>query len=317
MILITGINGEIGSALAKQLYINGKNEIIGFDLNGPNQNLKKYIKKHYVGDIINQKSVKKVFQDNKITEIYHLAAILSSKGEEDPFFAHKVNVDGFLNVVQSINTSNIKFFFPSSIAVYHLDGNAKNISIIEDDFCNPNNIYGCNKLYCEKIGSYFEIFKNIDFRSLRFSGIISAYSLPQGGTSDYAPEMIHHAVQNKNYTCFVREDSCIPFMIMPDAVNAIINLMDTKKSKINRNVYHIQAFSPTVKDIYEKIISHFPKFNLVYDINEKRQKLIDSWPAQLNQKNAEQDWGWKPKFNFDDAFEKYLIPKIKEFYKRR
>tara|TARA_B100000614_G_scaffold7435_1_gene6937 strand:- start:22088 stop:23041 length:954 start_codon:yes stop_codon:yes gene_type:complete len=317
MILITGINGEIGSALAKQLFINGKNEIIGFDLNGPNQNLKKYIKKHYVGDIINQKSVKKVFQDNEITEIYHLAAILSSKGEEDPFLAHKVNVDGFLNVIQSINTSNIKFFFPSSIAVYRLNRNAKTISIIEDDFCNPNNIYGCNKLYCEKIGSYFEIFQNIDFRSLRFSGIISAYSLPQGGTSDYAPEMIHHAVQNKNYTCFVREDSCIPFMIMPDAVNAIINLMDAKKSKLNRNVYHIQAFSPTVKDIYEKIISHFPNFNLVYDVNAKRQKLIDGWPAQLNQKNAEEDWGWKPEFNFDNAFENYLIPKIKEFYKRR
>ena len=316
MILITGINGEIGSALAKKLHINGKNEIIGFDLNEPNQNLKKYIKKHYVGDIINRKSVKKVFEDNKITEIYHLAAILSSKGEEDPFFAHKVNVDGFLNVIQSINAQNIKFFFPSSIAVYRINGNAKNISIIEDDFCNPNNIYGCNKLYCEKIGSYFEIFKSIDFRSLRFSGIISAYSLPQGGTSDYAPEMIHHAVQNKNYTCFVREDSCIPFMIMPDAVNAIINLMNTKKNKVKRNVYHIQAFSPTVKDIYEKIISHFPEFNLVYNINEKRQKLIDSWPAQLNQKNAEEDWGWKPEFNFDDAFENYLIPKIKEFYKR-
>ena len=181
-------------------------------------------------------------------------------------------------------------------------------------------MYGCNKLYCEKLGTYFsqhsELINNLDFRSIRFSGIISANTLPQGGTSDYAPEMIHHAVQNKNYTCFVDAKSCIPFMVMPDAINAIIGIMKADKYKLTRDVYHIQAFSPTVNDIYKKILSYFPKFELKYNINKKRQSLIDSWPSELNQTSAINDWHWSPKYTFDSALDNYLIPHIKKYYKK-
>ena len=128
--------------------------------------------------------------------------------------------------------------------------------------------------------------------------------------------MIHNAIQNKPYTCFVNKDSCIPFMVMPDAINAIIKLMRADKTRLKKDVYHIQAFNPTVDQIYKKIITYFPKFKLTYNINFKRQALIDSWPSTLNQTSAKNDWGWLPQYNFDDAFDKYLIPKIKEYYKR-
>lgn len=320
MILITGINGEMGSALVQKLHELQFDNIIGFDLNKPKGHIKKYLYKSYTGDIQNESLIKKIFENNKIDTIYHLASILSTKAESNPIMAHNINVGGFINIIKNINQSNIKLFFPSSIAVYCLLENKNNNPITEEQFCNPNNIYGCNKLYCENLGTYFSKYSNkidnLDFRSIRFSGIISANTLPHGGTSDYAPEMIHCAIQNKNYTCFVRSDSCIPFMVMPDAINGIISLMNTNRKKLTKDVYHIQAFSPSVENIYDKLISKFPNFKLNYNINSKRQALVDSWPSLLNQKRAIKDWGWSPKYNFDDAFEKYLIPKIIDFYKK-
>ena len=211
----------------------------------------------------------------------------------------------------------MKFFFPSSIAVYTLTEN-KNNAITEDEFCYPNNMYGCNKLYCEKLGQYFSSYTQardyLDFRSIRFCGIISANTLPQGGTSDYAPEMIHSAFQNKNYTCFVGPESCIPFMVMPDAINASIQLMKADKNQLSRTTYHIKSFNPNVKDIQKKIMAIFPKFKLKYDINVKRQKLINSWPSDLDQSAAINDWDWSSIYDFDSAFDKYLIPNIKKKY---
>ena len=319
MILITGLNGEMGSALVQRLHDLGKQNIIGLDIKPVKESIKPLLSKNYIGDIKDKSLINKIFTENRINEVYHLAAVLSTKAESIPFLSHQINVDGFLNLLEEIQNykSEVKFFFASSIAVYHLD-NDKNIKISEDDFCNPSNMYGCNKLYCEKIGSYFSkhsnLMNNLDFRSLRFSGIISADTLPVGGTSDYAPEMIHNAVQNKDYTCYVNPQSCIPFMVMPDAIEAIINLMHSSKKKLKRNVYHIQAFNPTVEKIYYKLKEHFPNFQLSYDVNQKRQSLIDCWPCELNQTAAINDWGWKPKFDFDKAFDEYLIPSILDFY---
>ena len=320
MILITGINGELGNALIKKLHDPQSNNIIGLDIKPPNSDVKSLLHNNYVGDIRDKDLINQIFQENKITSIYHLAAILSTKAESIPFLAHEVNVDGFLNLMEQIiiKKQPVKFFFPSSIAVYAINRKI-DTPISENEFCFPNNMYGCNKLYCEKLGEYFSTYTKasnyLDFRSIRFCGIISAATLPQGGTSDYAPEMIHNAFQNKNYTCFVGPDSCIPFMVMPDAVNAIIQLMGANKTDLTQIIYHIQSFTPTVSDIREKIISIFPAFELNYNINQKQQTLIDSWPSQLNQDAATHDWGWNPKYNFDDAFDNYLIPNIKKKYK--
>ena len=154
MILITGINGEMGSALVKKLHDMKIDNIIGFDLKPPKENIKSYIHKSYTGDIQNESLIKQIFKAHSINTIYHLAAILSTKAESNPIMAHNINVGGFLNIIKNINESNVKFFFPSSIAVYLLE-NKNNIPITEQENCNPNNIYGCNKLYCEKLGSYF------------------------------------------------------------------------------------------------------------------------------------------------------------------
>ena len=318
MILITGINGEMGTALVEHLSSRKNDKIIGIDIAPSKKIIQSLLYKSYVGDIRNKKMLDEVFSKNKISTIYHLAAILSTKAESDPFFSHQVNVSGFLNLIEviKINKAPIKFFFPSSIAVYFLKDSNKIVR--ENEFCVPNNIYGCNKLYCEKLGIYFNNYAQdmpkFDFRSIRFPGIISYKTLPQGGTSDYAPQMIHNAIQNKNYDCFVNEKSCIPFMLMEDAINAITKLMDADKINLTKNVYHIQAFSPTVKEIYEELKILFPKFKLTYNVNKKRQMLIDSWPSKLNQISAERDWHWKPKYDFKKGL-KYLVPKIKEFYK--
>ena len=320
MILITGINGEMGRALISKLHALKSTQIVGLDIKPPNQKIGTVLHNSYVGDIRNEELIKKIFQENEIDTVYHLAAVLSTKAESIPFLAHQINVDGFLNLMNQIMKKKklVKFFFPSSIAVYTINQNI-NYPITENEFCYPNNIYGCNKLYCENLGRYFSGHSNekyIDFRSIRFCGIISADTLPQGGTSDYAPEMIHNACQNKNYTCFVGPESCIPFMVMPDAINAIMKLMTTDKSQLKKTTYHIQAFSPTVDDIYKKIISKFPDFKLDYAINEKRQNLINSWPANLNQTAAINDWGWEPRYNFDNCFDEYLIPNIQKKYQK-
>ena len=185
-------------------------------------------------------------------------------------------------------------------------------------YCNPNNIYGCNKLYCEKLGVYFSQFSKesnkFDFRSIRFSGIISATTLPTGGTSDYASEIIHSAIQNKNYSCFVNKNSKIPFMAMPDAIDSIIKIMTTERKNLTQSIYHIKAFNPSVKEIYAKIKNKFPQFKLTYNINKDRQRLVDSWPSDIDDSKARKDWGWSPIYDFDKALENYLIPEIRKFY---
>ena len=320
MILITGINGEMGHALISKLHDSKSQKIVGLDIKPPKTKIKTLLHNSYVGDIRDNDLIEKIFHENEIDTVYHLAAILSTKAESIPFLAHQINVDGFLNLMKQIIQKGeiVKFFFPSSIAVYTINNNI-DYPITEEEFASPNNIYGCNKLYCEKLGQYFSEYSSqnyIDFRSIRFCGIISAQTLPQGGTSDYAPEMIHNAFQNKNYSCFVGPESCIPFMVMPDAINAIIKLMEADKNQLKKTTYHIQAFNPTVEDIYKKIVSIFPNFKLDYRINDKRQNLINSWPSNLNQTAAINDWGWKPKYDFDSGFDEYLIPNIQKKYKK-
>ena len=319
MILITGINGEIGHGLVKRLSNQGNDAIIGLDINQPNNKIKQYIHKFYEGSILDEELLTKIFSEFKFTSIYHLAAILSTKAESNPFQAHQVNVQGFINLVKTSlgNTERVKFFFPSSIAVYYL--NDKHVPpFSEDMYCNPNNIYGCNKLYCEKLGAYFSEFSEesskFDFRSIRFSGIISSTTLPTGGTSDYASEIIHSAIQNKNYCCFVNKNSKIPFMAMPDAIDSIIKIMSADKKDLSQSVYHTKAFNPSVEEIFVKIKNKFPQFELTYNINKERQRLVDSWPSDIDDSKARKDWGWNPIYDFDKAFENYLIPEIIKFY---
>ena len=313
-ILITGANGEIGQSLIKSFNAENKYKIIALDISGNihNLNVDFFIK----GSITDKKIIKKIFNENKIDSIYHLAAILSSKAEINKKLAYDVNVNGSKNLIDySLKSDNkINFFFPSSIAVYNVKNHNKIIN--ETDCLNiPITIYGQNKLEIEKYG----IDKNnkfFNFKCIRFPGIISATSIPSGGTSDYAPEMIHSAAQDKSYSCFANSDSKLPFIVMPDAIKAIKMLMNAKTRKLTSSIYNITGFNPSIEEFHIETLKYFTNFKIEYAINEKRQKIINSWPSIINDTKARNDWAWEPSYNFHNAYSEYLVPNIKSYYKR-
>lgn len=328
IVLITGANGEVGHGLIKKLKAQGL-KLIAFDLNDLDKNLLPYVNTFVKGDITDKKLIEEIFKKNKINIIYHLAAILSTSGEKNPYLAHNVNVEGTINLLEASVKQNypIKFIFPSSIAVYGLPNlkiKNKISKIKEDQYLNPITMYGINKLYCEQLGIYYSSHYqqladspklNIDFRSVRFPGLISAETIPTGGTSDYAPEMIHFAAQGRSYLCFVRSDSTIPFMAMPDAIKALLLLTKAPKNKLSQPVYNVSGFSVSAAEIKKIVLKHFPKAKITYKVNLPRQKIVDSWPEEIDDSKAKKDWGWKADYNFQKAFNKYLIPSIRNRYK--
>jgi len=324
IIFITGANGEMGHSLINTLNQQGIFNIVALDIDSPKYafQVMKFIK----GSILDTELLKYINNQYTIDAIYHLAAILSTKAELNPLLANDVNVNGTLNMFelckkQSENQNKvISFFFPSSIAVYNV---LNNQNMIVDECYNketPITQYGKAKLKCEKMGVDYHNkshLTGIDFRVIRFPGIISGTSVPTGGTSDYAPEMIHCAAQQKSYECFVEKNRQLPFIVMPDAINAILKFMKVKKNLLNQNIYNITSFNPTVEDFYNKTKEYFPDFNLLFNINDERQKIIDSWPKDINDMRAQNDWGWQPEYNFSCAYQNYIIPEISKKYNLR
>ena len=333
--LITGISGEVGTGLIKTLTESGKYEVTAADIKNPDSAIAESLKNFFKCDISDGTSVKKIFEKENFDVIFHLAAILSTGGEKFPEKAINVNIDGTINIFKSATESAIKhkkpvkFIFPSSIAAYGiptLTEKQKNKKVTEDQFPNPITIYGISKLNCEKIGRYFsENYmllsdldrKNlIDFRCVRFPGLLSPDTLPSGGTSDYGSEMIHAAAQGKSYKCFVRPDTTIPFMAMADAARLLIKLAESPKQNLKSRVYNVAGFSVSAEEIAREVKKFFPRFDISYKINPERQKIVDSWPIDINDTNAQKDWGWKSLFDFEKTFSDYLIPKIKERYRK-
>ena len=332
-ILVTGANGEMGHGLIQRLQQNTFNTIISLDLQKPDITIKHLIFKSFIGNILDDKILKKISDEFKIYEIYHLAALLSTKAESEPMLAHNVNVGGTIKLLNmaieqsKLYNKTIKFFFPSSIAVYGLNGiinKEKAGTIREEEFCYPETMYGCNKLSCEHLGRYYSLYYNkinleklpnlIDFRSIRFPGLISAFTLPTGGTTDYAPEMLHAAANNSSYTCFVNKNTQLPFMLMIDAIDAIIQLMKTDKIYLNKLVYNISSFSVTALDFKNIICDHFPNTSILFKVNNKRQSMVDSWPVNVDSSAAKNDWNFHAKYNFKKSFQEYLIPEIRKQY---
>lgn len=290
-VLVTGANGEIGTALVPVLRSIGLS-VVTLDIN-PHADFKV--------DITNLTALRRVFFEvPDIDTVIHLAAVLSTTGEKEPLLAHNVNSTGTLNLLSL--SEGKTFFFPSSIAVY---GDGK---------LQPQTIYGVAKIYGENLGSYFDKIGKLDFRSIRFPGLISTETVPSGGTSDFGPEMLHAAAQGKQYQCFVRADSKLPFMVMPDAVNAIIRLLETPKERLISHVYDITAFSMAASDFEKVARDNFENVNINYNPDEMRQKIVDSWPNEVDDSLARRDWDWKPEFNFEKAFSDYILPDLKKRY---
>lgn len=331
VILITGAVGEIGQALVENLAASDANELLTLDLQ-PQPPQMKGLSTHIQGDILDKTLLTRLVTEYEFDTIYHLAALLSTRGEFAPELAHSVNVEGTLGLLQLAAEQSqrrgkaVRFIFPSSIAVYgvpDLATKARDYYVREWDWNHPTTMYGCNKLYCEQLGAYYSRHYQqlaasrpvmLDFRSLRFPGLISAFTTPTGGTSDYGPEMLHAAAKGEPYTCFVREDSVIPFMVMPDAVTALLELSQAPQESLTRIVYNVTSFSLTAAEIQALVSAAFENAEISFRPDFKRQGIIDSWPAGLNDKAARRDWGWEPAFDARRAFDEYLIPNIKKRY---
>lgn len=333
VILITGANGEIGHGLIRHLA-DQKKAIVALDLNPLDDVLQTLVRHWQVGDILNFALLEKLFEEYHFSVVFHLASILSSKAEQNPELAHKVNVEGTLNLLRLAEVQSrrdclpVKFLYPSSIAVYclpNLETKQAAGKVREDQFTTPATMYGINKLYCEHLGRYYskhykQLANNanpdelLDFRALRFPGLISSETVPTGGTSDYGPEMLHAAAKGVSYDCFVRPDTRLPFMVMPDAVKSLISLKEAPRQALTQTVYNVTSFNPSAQELYELTVAAFPKADIRFVPDCHRQCIVDSWPADIDDSAAQRDWGWQPDYNFDRAFSEYLIPVIRARY---
>jgi threonine 3-dehydrogenase len=330
IILITGANGEVGHGLIRQLAEQpGMPPVVVLDIRGLDERIRPLVYETKIGDILDTALLETLINEYEIVTIFHLAALLSTHSEFNPEGAHRVNVQGTVNLLHMATQQSrlrgeaVKFIFPSSIAVYGLPDLATKAAagaVKEDEYTQPTTMYGCNKLYCEHLGRYYTFhyqqlaatnpLPGVDFRAVRFPGLISALTMPTGGTSDYAPEMLHAAAAGKDYDCFVREDARIPFMAMPDAISALLTLASTPAERLSRRVYNVTSFNPSAAELCDITRAAFPKANIHYAPHLKRQAIVDSWPADVDDTAARRDWGWKPAYDLQTAFGDYLIPTI-------
>lgn len=334
VVLITGAGGEIGHGLIEQLAADGGQSIVTIDLNPLEATLAKKVQREFTGSITDARLLDRVLSEFEIDTVYHLAALLSTRSEIVPVTAHQVNVEGTLSLLEfsqreaESHGRPVRFLYPSSIAAYglpDLDTKIRAGRLREDDYNTPSTMYGCNKLYCEQLGRYYARFYKqlaaepqagrVDFRCVRFPGLISAMTVPSGGTSDFAPEMIHAAAKGEPYACFVRPDTRIPFMAMPDGVDALLALAAAPRERLSRTAYNLSAFNPSAEDVHREVLRAFPDARISWSNDTRRQAIVDSWPADVDDSAARRDWGFAPKYNFESAFRDYLIPTIQARYR--
>ena len=329
--LITGASGEIGQALVKSLANQNEMPIITRDIAPLPVEIQSMVTS-FQGDIMDRALLSRLVSEYEVDTIYHLAALLSTRSEFTPEAAHKVNVEGTLGLLNLASEQSewrdapVKFIFPSSIAAYglpDLETKTAYTRVREWEWNNPRTMYGCNKLYCEQLGIYFskyyrqlaaELPVMLDFRSLRFPGLISAFTVPSGGTSDYGPEMLHYAAQKKPYACFVHEDVRIPFMVMPDAVKSLLLLTEAPKSALKHSVYNVTSFSLSAVEFRDWVLKFFPDAQISFQPDIKRQAIVDSWPADLDDSAARRNWSWEPDYDVNRSFAEYLVPNIRKMY---
>jgi threonine 3-dehydrogenase len=333
VVLITGAGGEIGHGLIAHLAESGAQPVITLDVNPLEPSLGKKVQREFTGSIMDKALLERMLSEFEVDTVYHLAALLSTRSEFTPVTAHQVNVEGTLNLLEfsqreaESHGRPVTFLYPSSIAAYGLPDLATKRAagrVKEDDFNTPSTMYGCNKLYCEQLGRYYAKFYKqlaaetqsgrVDFRCVRFPGLISALTVPSGGTSDYAPEMIHAAAKGEPYACFVRPDTRIPFMAMPDGVEALLRLAAAPKASLTRTAYNLAAFNPSAEEVREEVVRAFPGAHITWQNDTKRQGIVDSWPEDVDDSAARADWGFTPAYDFARAFRDYLIPTIGSRY---
>ena len=328
VVLVTGANGEIGHGLIERLFARGE-RIVTLDVAALDPALTEKCVESIQGSILDKALLSRVVSQYDLRAIHHLAAMLSTRAEFTPGAAHDVNVQGTLNLLELAaeqtewSGHRVKFMFPSSIAVYglpDLETKATADRIREKTWNLPTTMYGCNKIYCELLGRYFATHykqlsaspgpSGVDFRALRFPGLMSAVTMPSGGTSDFLPEMLYAVAHDQPYECFVRKDTRIPFMAMPDAIRAIMMLEEAEEGSLSWRSYNVTSFNPSAGEFADALRTHYPGAKVTFVPHEKRQAIVDSWPADVNDDAAREDWGWSPQYDLKRALEEYLLPGV-------
>jgi nucleoside-diphosphate-sugar epimerase len=304
-ILVIGASGQIGVELTlalRKLY--GNANVIASDLREENQLLKGT--GPYVSiDVMNKEMLHVQVIRQNITQIYLLAAILSATGEKNPNLAWHLNMQGLLNVLDIAREEKLsKIYWPSSIAVF--GPSSPKQMCPQQTIIEPSTVYGISKYAGEFWCNYYFQRFGVDVRSIRYPGLISYKSAPGGGTTDYAVEIFHEALENKKYTCFLKEDTYLPMMYMPDAIRATIELMEAPASKISiRTSYNLASMSFSPKEIGAAIRRHIPEFTIAYQ-PDYRQQIADSWPQSIDDTQARKDWGWEHEYDLEKMTEDML-----------
>lgn len=294
-ILLTGANGQIGTALTQALRaIHGKKNVIATDITEPRIDNSPFD----IIDILNKRRLREYIGDYKITQIYHLAAILSANGEANPLKTWEVNLDGLLSILQCGIDFNIeKIFFPSTIAIY--GGTTPRQNTPQHASFEPETVYGISKVSGELLSKYYYKRFGLDVRSVRYPGIIGHQSIPSGGTTDYAVEMYHAAVQGLEYECFLLEDTYLPMMYMPDAIRATVELMEAPAEDIAiRTSYNLAAMSFSPRELEAEIRKSYPDFKVKYN-PDFRQAIADSWSESIDDAPARSDWKWNHEYDIE------------------
>jgi nucleoside-diphosphate-sugar epimerase len=304
-ILVIGASGQIGVELTLALRkIYGNHNVIASDLREQNPLLEGT--GPYVSlDVMNKEMLHVQVIRQNITQIYLLAAILSATGEKNPNLAWNLNMQGLLNVLDIAREEKMhKVYWPSSIAVFGPTSPKKNCP--QQTIIEPTTVYGISKYAGEFWCNYFHLKYGVDVRSLRYPGLISYKSAPGGGTTDYAVEIYYEALEEKKYTCFLKEDTYLPMMYMPDAIQATLQLMEAPKDQIRvRTSYNISSMSLSPKDIAASIQKEIPEFTIDYK-PDYRQSIADSWPQSIDDSEARNDWGWQHRYELPQMTKEML-----------
>lgn len=307
-ILITGAGGQIGGDLVELLRQRG-HQIIATDISVQPDRVppSKDVSWHHL-DVTDMSAVLALFRQMSPDRVFHLAAVLSARGEEIPQVTYRVNELGTFHVLEACRETGVKqMIFTSSIAVF---GPGTPDPTPDDATRNPTTMYGVNKASGELLGSYYQRRYGFDFRAVRFPGLISA-AMPGGGTSDYTVHMYVDAVRIGAYESFCRPDTVIPLMYMPDALRALVELSEAPEARLTHRVYNITAFSPRADEIAKAVARRVPGAKLTFRVDPRRQAILDSWPRRLDDRTARHDWGWKHEFDLEQMSDD-LVPRIRQ-----
>jgi nucleoside-diphosphate-sugar epimerase len=296
-ILITGSTGQIGSELTIELRkrFGGENVIAAGHKRKPTGELLTSGPFEFL-DLSKEEEITAMVRRYDIDAIFHLTAVLSAKGEEDPLTAWNVNIGSLVNILEVARKEKVyKVFWPSSIGVF--GPSSPRVNTPQETILNPISMYGVTKVSGELLCNYYFHKFNLDVRSVRYPGIISSETLPGGGTSDYAVAIFYDAIRHGHYTCFVRKDTVLPMMYMPDCIDATIGIMTADAERVNRHdAYNVTGMSFSAGELADEISRYIHGFECTYQ-PDYHQEIADSWPISLDDRSARNDWGWKPKYD--------------------